>query len=118
MLELEWSKPASRASVRGPSGGGAPENHDIRCGQRALCQKDFLIPFPVWLDTVLAQAAAADRERRFGDAMELAFELEHGLAHGGAVIQRKQSLYHRNPLRFWQVVSLILLLALIATLTQ
>jgi serine/threonine protein phosphatase PrpC len=71
---------------------------------------------PVWLDAVLARATAVDPEARFADAMELAIELEHNLAHGPRVIVRRQSLLERNPVRFWQGVSLLLLLALIISL--
>ena len=71
---------------------------------------------PAWLDAVLARATALEPSARFGDAMELAFELEHNLAHGPRIIVRRRPLYERNPLRFWQVVSLLLLLALIVSL--
>jgi serine/threonine protein phosphatase PrpC len=68
---------------------------------------------PAWLDGLLARATAVDPEARFGDAMELAIELEQSLLHGPRVVMRRQSLYERNPLRFWKVVSLLLLVALI-----
>jgi serine/threonine protein phosphatase PrpC len=72
---------------------------------------------PAWLDAVLARATALDPAARFGDAMELAFELEHNLAHGPRIIVQRLPLYERNPLRFWQIISLLLLLALIFSLT-
>lgn len=68
---------------------------------------------PAWLDDVLAKATAVDTEQRFGDAMELAFALENGLARGAQVVVRPTSLYQRNPLRFWQTVSALLALALL-----
>jgi serine/threonine protein phosphatase PrpC len=71
---------------------------------------------PAWLDSVLARATAVDVGTRYGDAMELALELEHNLAHGPRVVARHVSLYDRNPLRFWQVVSALLLLALLISL--
>ena len=71
---------------------------------------------PAWLDVLLARATAVDPAQRFGDAMELAIELEHNLAHAPRVVIQRLSLYERNPLRFWQVVSLLLLLALIGSL--
>jgi serine/threonine protein phosphatase PrpC len=71
---------------------------------------------PAWLDGVLARATAVDVGARYGDAMELALELEHNLAHGPRVETRHVSLYERNPLRFWQVVSALLLLALLISL--
>jgi serine/threonine protein phosphatase PrpC len=72
---------------------------------------------PAWLDAVLARAVAVDRSQRFGDAMEMAFELENGLAQGGKRVHDRVPLYHRNPVRFWQVVSALLALALLALLT-
>ena len=71
---------------------------------------------PAWLEAVLARAVAVSPRERFGDALEFAAELENGLARGGALAVKPLPLYHRNPLRFWQGVSLALLLALIATL--
>ncbi|HJW80756.1 MAG TPA: hypothetical protein VJ396_00805, partial [Acidiferrobacterales bacterium] len=71
---------------------------------------------PAWLDAMLARATAIEPAERYGDAMELVFEFEHNLAHGPRVLTRHTSLYERNPLRFWQVVSLLLLFALIWSL--
>jgi len=72
---------------------------------------------PAWLDASLARATAVDPRERHGDAMELALDLEHNLAHGPAVVSaRKISLYDRNPLRFWKVVSALLFLALLLSL--
>jgi len=72
---------------------------------------------PAWLDAVLARAVTVETGKRSGDAMELAFELESGLARGAQIVLRKQSLYERNPVRFWQVVSALLALGLIAALS-
>jgi serine/threonine protein phosphatase PrpC len=71
---------------------------------------------PAWLDAVLARATAAVPQERYGDSMELAFELENGLAQGARSIVRKTSWYERNPVRFWQAVSALLVLALIVAL--
>jgi serine/threonine protein phosphatase PrpC len=71
---------------------------------------------PVWLDVLLARATAVDPAQRVGDAMELAIELEHNLAHAPRVVAQRQSLYERNPLRFWKVVSLLLFVALLVSL--
>jgi len=72
---------------------------------------------PAWLEVLLARATAVEPEGRFGDSMELACELENGLARGAKIVVRKTSLYERNPVRFWQVVSLLLLVALLVSLT-
>jgi len=72
---------------------------------------------PAWLDAALARALAVKPEERHGDALELALELEHNLAQGPvALIAPRLSLYERNPLRFWQITSLLLLIALIVVL--
>ncbi len=73
---------------------------------------------PAWLDACLTRATAVDPRERHGDAMELALELEHNLARGPAVTRkRKASLYDRNPLRFWKLVSALLFVALLLSLT-
>jgi len=64
---------------------------------------------PGWLDAVLARALAVNPQERYADIMELAYELESGLAKGGQVRQCKQSWYERNPLLFWKLVSVVLL---------
>lgn len=71
---------------------------------------------PVWLDALLARATAVDPTQRFGDAMELAIELEHNLAHAPRVTMQRQSFYERDPLRFWKVVSLLLFATLLVSL--
>ena len=73
---------------------------------------------PAWLDAAIARATVADSGERYGDAMELAFELENGLMRGAKGQVRKISWYDRNPTRFWQVVSLLLLLLLIIVLAN
>ena len=73
---------------------------------------------PAWLDAALARATAVDSSERYGDAMELAFELENGLMRGAKGQVQKISLYDRNPTRFWQVISLLLLLTLIVVLAN
>jgi serine/threonine protein phosphatase PrpC len=72
---------------------------------------------PAWLDACLGRAVAVKRDDRYGDVLELAFELEHNLAHGPTASRaRRASFYERNPLRFWQVISILLLVALMASL--
>jgi hypothetical protein len=71
---------------------------------------------PAWLDHCLARAFALDRRDRYADAVEFAFELEHGSMRAVPQSLAKLSLYERNPVRFWQVVSIILLIALLIAL--
>jgi serine/threonine protein phosphatase PrpC len=73
---------------------------------------------PAWLEAVLARAIAVDPAKRFADTVELAYELEEGLAKGGGkrVPKRPPPVYERNPLLFWKLVSLALFLALLGCL--
>lgn len=73
---------------------------------------------PSWLDMVLSKTLAADPKERYSDAIELAFDLENGLARGGQVKLRKRPLYERNPLLFWKLTSLALLLLLLLSLAK
>jgi serine/threonine protein kinase len=73
---------------------------------------------PAWLDRAIARAIALDRRERHADAIEFGFELEHGslraIPHGF----ERQSLYDRHPIRFWQLVSVSLLIALLVALAH
>ena len=71
---------------------------------------------PAWLDNLLIQATAVEKSERLGDAMELAFELENGMARGVPALVHKPPLYQRNPLLVWKVISLLLAGALIVVL--
>lgn len=70
---------------------------------------------PAWLDAALMRAVAVDPEERFGDAIGLLRALE-----GGAAVERVDlravPLIESHPVRFWQGISAILLIALIAAL--
>jgi hypothetical protein len=67
---------------------------------------------PAWLDTMLMRCVAVEPGERFADAVELLRALE-----GGAAVARTRlkplPLLERDPVRFWQGVSLVLLIALI-----
>lgn len=71
---------------------------------------------PAWLDGILAKAFAVKPQERYADSIELAFELENGLAKGGQTKHRKQSLYDRNPLLFWKIMSMGWFLAFLFSL--
>ncbi|HEX7873029.1 MAG TPA: protein phosphatase 2C domain-containing protein [Sphingobium sp.] len=72
---------------------------------------------PAWLDSILMRSVAIDPDERFGDIIELLRALE-----GGAAVARVQQgfvpLIERDPVRFWQVVSLLLTIALIVALVR
>ena len=73
---------------------------------------------PAWLDHALCKSFSVDPHQRHADALELAFELENGLAHGTAQTPRKRTLYERNPVLFWQVIAAALLVLLLVTLAE
>jgi hypothetical protein len=71
---------------------------------------------PAWLDHILGRAVAIEPAARFADAVEFAFELEHGSLRAVPVSVARTPLYERNPTRFWQVVCAVLLIALLVAL--
>ncbi len=71
---------------------------------------------PAWLGHALDRALASDPKLRFGDLLELSLAIEVGLQRGEPQVRLKQSLYERNPLRFWKAVSTALFLALLICL--
>ena len=70
---------------------------------------------PAWLDAVILKAVAADPRQRFGDVVELMHALESGSTRA-APARVAQPLIERDPVRFWQLVSLLLAGALAASL--
>jgi len=73
---------------------------------------------PAWLERCLTRAITVDRRERFADAIEFGFELEHGSLRAVPQAVERPSLYDRNPVRFWQVVSALLLVALLVALAH
>jgi serine/threonine protein phosphatase PrpC len=73
---------------------------------------------PAWLERSISCAIAIDRRERFADAIEFGFELEHGSLRAVPQAMERPSLYDRNPVRFWQCISAILLVALLVALAH
>jgi serine/threonine protein phosphatase PrpC len=73
---------------------------------------------PAWLERCLSRAIALDRRERHADAIEFGFELEHGSLRATPQAIETPSLYDRNPVRFWQLVSVALLIALLIALAH
>jgi serine/threonine protein kinase len=71
---------------------------------------------PAWVGHLLQKAIQPDPAQRFGDVLEFLLELDNGMERGEQIAIRRASLYERNPLRFWQYVSALLALALLASL--
>ncbi|MBY6242312.1 bifunctional protein-serine/threonine kinase/phosphatase [Methylosinus sp. Sm6] len=70
---------------------------------------------PAWLDAALRRAVAVDPRERHGDVLEFAFELENGAVRTPPS-PRLAPLYARNPLLFWQGLSLALVVLLAISL--
>ncbi len=69
---------------------------------------------PAWLEAAILRTLAVDPSDRFADVEELIHVLESGSAV--AVPPRRElSLMEREPARFWQAVSALLLIALLAS---
>lgn len=71
---------------------------------------------PAWLETAIAKAVAPAPGERFQDGFELAFELENGALRAAPAKPRAGALYERDPLKFWQITSVVLLVLLLASL--
>ncbi len=69
---------------------------------------------PAWLDAALMRCVAIHPGDRFSDVVDLLRQLEGGAAVE-RVAMRPVPLAQRNPVRFWQVVSALLLVALIVS---
>lgn len=70
---------------------------------------------PAWLEAAVMRATAPDPAHRWGDVQDLV----HALESGGALSvepPRPLSLLERDPVRFWQGVSIVLLIALVVSL--
>lgn len=70
---------------------------------------------PAWLEAAIMRAVAVDPNERFEDVEELIHVLETGSAVA-APPPRQLSLIERDPVRFWQGVSLILLIAFLVSM--
>ncbi|MTJ84346.1 MAG: bifunctional protein-serine/threonine kinase/phosphatase [Telmatospirillum sp.] len=71
---------------------------------------------PAWGDRCLARALAVDRRQRFADAIEMLQILDSGPRAADVGPARRRSLYQRDPLLVWQVLSLCLLILLLLSL--
>jgi serine/threonine protein phosphatase PrpC len=90
-----------------------------RAAQRRLAYRSVLHEkrdIPRWIDEVLRKATHVDPLRRYAEPAEFA----HGLRHPDAawLERRRQPLLERNPVRFWQLTSAGLLVALLIALAR
>ncbi|MCF6780632.1 bifunctional protein-serine/threonine kinase/phosphatase [Stutzerimonas stutzeri] len=94
-----------------------------RCRSRAAQHKlnyqpirEQSLDVPPWIDGVLHKALHPDPYKRFEDLSEFVFELRQP---SQAFLDRSRPpLLERNPVRFWQLLSLFLAIALAAALVR
>jgi serine/threonine protein phosphatase PrpC len=82
---------------------------------RAIPPSRYRPDMPGWLEAAILRAVSPDPARRFGDVLELVYALEGGAARAVAPPARR-ALLERDPVRFWQMVALLLATALVAAL--
>ena len=68
---------------------------------------------PVWVDGALKKALSVSQELRYGDVSEFLFDLSH--PNQVFLTNLPKPLLERNPIRFWQSVSALLGLSLMAS---
>ncbi|CAN0625978.1 PPM family protein phosphatase [Burkholderia multivorans] len=74
---------------------------------------------PVWLDLILEKALQPDPARRYQDVLEVCSDLERFAADSTAAQPlRPAPLLEREPVLFWQMVSVLLLAVLFAVLLR
>jgi hypothetical protein len=73
---------------------------------------------PAWLQDVLSLAIAADPADRYREMSEFAVDMEAGPARLPVEVRRPPTLYERYPVRFWQGLSALLAVALLASLLK
>jgi len=71
---------------------------------------------PAWLQSVINKAIARNPGARFRDMIEFAVEMEAGPSRTPASPRRPLTLYEKAPVRFWQAATLVLAIALAASL--
>jgi serine/threonine protein kinase len=90
-----------------------------RVAQRRLTYRSVLDEkrdIPRWIDEALRKATHVDPLRRYAEPAEFAHALRHPDA---AWLQKsRQPLLERNPVRFWQLVSALLAIALFAAIAH
>jgi len=77
--------------------------------------KQFRPDLPVWIDITLQQATRADPQKRYQAYSELLTDLTKPNVTALAAYQQ-QPLLQREPVKFWQMVSLLLTIALLVSL--
>lgn len=63
---------------------------------------------PLWLDGALARCVHCDQDKRYETSSEFFFDLTHP---NDALMRQNIPLLEKNPLRFWQLLALLLLIS-------
>ena len=92
------------------SGGHLPYGFNGRVSIRQHCPD-----LPVWLDIVLEKAMRSDPAARYQTALEFCDELRRYASAGDqGVSVKRRPLMERNPVLFWQLIAIFLLLLLVS----
>lgn len=101
-------------SGRLPYGDAVPKIRTIKARDKlkyvSLKHWDSTIPY--WIDAAINKAVHPDPQQRHSEMSEFIHDLGH--ANPAFVAHRIRPLMHRNPLRFWQLLSLILVCLVVA----
>jgi hypothetical protein len=105
-------------SGRLPYGADVPMARS-RAAQRRLMYRSVLDEkreIPRWIDDVLRKATQVDPLRRHAEPAEFAYGLRH--PDPGWLARERPPLIERDPVRFWQGISALLLVALLIALAN
>jgi len=87
-----------------------------RLSYRPIREHDREVPVPAWIDDVLRKALHPDPYKRYEDLSEFVFELRQ--PNPAFLAKARPPLMERNPVLFWQGVSLLLALILVGLLVR
>ncbi len=87
-----------------------------RLSYRPIRANDQEVPVPAWIDDVLRKALHPDPYKRYEDLSEFVFELRQ--PNPAFLAKARPPLMERNPVLFWQGVSLLLALILVGLLVR
>ena len=99
-----------------PYGAEVPKSR-TRAAQRKLEYKSVLSDdreIPAWIDEAIMKAVHPDPRKRYDELSEFVFDLHH--PNSAFLSKTRPPLIERNPVIFWQVVSLVLMIAIIVVL--
>ena len=96
-----------------PYGNAIAKTRDRRAQRRLVYQslRDADNNIPGWIDFAITKATKVDPARRYGDVAEFVYELNN--PSRDYLDKARPPLLERNPVLFWQCVSLILLAVII-----